>query len=207
MKSHPIGEPTEDPLFALFHSFIDYVQMLRADCNQYDLINTDEIENYMPWAYDEYGGTDLDYFMDFGPLCEEGTDRFCTYNSVTPRLMFDRSPNNIWNVVFELGDFWHQNDELVRMCGDTMNSTWWHDEENVMFTEITDDVDEHEFAVSKGVVAGFAEKLNLDPIAEVFLVVAAFVVFVILRRCSNGEAKNLYSGLRNEGDRAYGAVV
>jgi len=200
MKSHPIGEPTEDPLFVLFHSFIDYVQMLRADCNQYDLINVNDIENHMPWAYDEYGGTDLDYWMDFGPLCIEGTDRFCTYNSVTPRLMFDRSPNSMWNVVFELGDFWHQNEELVQMCGDNMNGTWWHDEENVMFT---DETFTDEKVLSEGGLsfAGF-EGAHFDIFASALLVVA-FVALVALKWClKNGESDKL----NDTKDTAYGAV-
>ena len=99
------GQPAEDPLFLLFHAFIDYIGMMRADCNQYDLVNADDLDEYEPWAYAEDGGCSLDYLMDFSLLCEEGTDRFCTNNEVTPRVMFDISPNGHFDVVYELGDF------------------------------------------------------------------------------------------------------
>ena len=195
---NPEGEPAEDPMFALFHAFIDYIQMLRADCNQYDVVSADDLDGYVPWAYSEYGGCGLDYLMDFSVLCEEGTDRFCTYNSVTPRVMFDLSPNNIFNIVYELGDFWHQSEELHGLCADSMNSTWWHDGDNAdgaVFTTKTN-----------------VRLLYLDPSkaldeAMVFIVIAiAALAMLKWYGWPCAAAKKLDEEAVSEGDGIYGSI-
>jgi len=187
------GEPAEDPLFPLFHAFIDYIQMLRADCYQYDLINLDDLDQYIPWAYAEVGGTQLDYLMDFSVLCEEGTDRFCTNNAVTPRLMYDLSPNSPWNVVYELGDFWHENEELMEMCSDNMNSTWWHDEET-----LTDSMS----------LEGYSSITTWNgyyvQVAGVVIVVVVLFVHTLWKKRS--EKKEMNEGIMSGGDMAYGTV-
>jgi len=70
----------------------------------------------------------LDYAMTFSVLCD-GTDsegeRLCSHTTITPRLMFDMSPNKRFGIVYELGNFLTGNDKLRRMCEDHMNSSWW----------------------------------------------------------------------------------
>merc|ERR1712087_696221 len=161
------GEPIEEPLLALFHAFIVYIQSMRADCAQYDLVNAEDLDDYDPWAFTEYGGTDLDYAMDFSILCEDpdGTTRFCSDHDVTPRVMFDMSSNTNWDVVYQLGDFWHQNEELQAVCGDALNGTWWRDEHDLFVDSVQSTV------LSKE--DGFENRT--------FIICAAAVLLVLLR--------------------------
>ena len=70
--------------------------------------------------------------MRFGVLCDttnEGLDvvttPYCETNNVTVRDIYDSSPNTKWNVLYELGDFWSQNEELRAQCADNINTTWF----------------------------------------------------------------------------------
>ena len=53
----------------------------------------------------------------------------CSDMDITPRLMYDISPNTEFNVVYELGDFWSKNTELKSRCNEYLNATWWSVEE------------------------------------------------------------------------------
>lgn len=53
----------------------------------------------------------------------------CSDMDITPRLMYDISPNTEFNVVYELGDFWSKNTELKSRCNAYLNATWWSVEE------------------------------------------------------------------------------
>jgi len=117
------GEPMEDPLFVLFHAFIDYIRLMKEDCNEYDLVNAADLDDYMPYSY-EVQNCSLDYKMDFDVLCEDES-RFCSTHSITPRLMYDLSPNRGFEVVYELGDFWNKNHKLREQCSDSLNDSWW----------------------------------------------------------------------------------
>ena len=57
------GEPEVDPLFPLFHTFIDYIRLMRQDCYDYDLVNAEDLESVMPMAYKDSGNMSLDYAM------------------------------------------------------------------------------------------------------------------------------------------------
>merc|ERR1719229_1923458 len=79
-------------------------------------------------AYEDSGDIPLDYDMTFSALCDNSDNegrRMCSDMDITPRLMFDMSPNRQFGVVYELGDFWSKNDELKTLCEDHLNSTWW----------------------------------------------------------------------------------
>merc|ERR1712087_406242 len=65
------GEPEVDPLFPLFHTFITYLTLLRADCNQFDLVNADHLEDHIPYSYSDSEDCTLDYEMEFSILCDE----------------------------------------------------------------------------------------------------------------------------------------
>merc|ERR550525_555622 len=146
-------------------------------------------------------GTQLDYLMDFSVLCEEGTDRFCTYNSVTPRLMFDISPNSPWNVVYELGEFWHENEELMGMCSDNMNSTWWHDEETLSDSNAL-------WVASQGVIEGLLSSSSLKGYSmqtgTVVVVVLILVVYSLWKQWK--KQKELSEGIMSEEDITYGTA-
>jgi len=123
------GEQVVDPLFPLFHAFIDYIRLLREDCYDFDLLAHDAIEVAIPYAYGDKMNMTLDFSMNFSILCD-GTDgesmkRMCADVDITPRLMFDVSPNSVFDVVYELGDLWSESDELQSECSSHLNSTWW----------------------------------------------------------------------------------
>merc|ERR1719356_1780507 len=121
------GQPSADPLFPLFHMFIEIVRLLREDCYQYDTVNMFDLEDYMPGSY-EVINCSLDYAMDFSILCDETggqPKRLCSDTTITPRLMYDISPNTEFQVVYELGEFWSENTKLRSMCADNLNLSWW----------------------------------------------------------------------------------
>lgn len=127
------GEPEVDPLFPLFHAFIDFIRLMHTDCYQYDTIAAEDLEECLPNCFkydtDNYNTTiDFDYIMTFSVLCD-GTNhegkRLCSSQDITPRLMYDMSPNRDFGLVYELGEFWSANDELQGLCADNLNSTWW----------------------------------------------------------------------------------
>jgi len=124
------GYQAFDPLFPLFHSFIEYVRLLRTDCYQFDLVATEDLDDFIPYAFDNAYGRNvtLNYPMDFSALCDGSNGenkRLCSDHDITPRLMYDVSPNTPFNLVYELGDFWSSNDELNSRCKDYINSSWW----------------------------------------------------------------------------------
>jgi hypothetical protein len=90
------GSPTYEPLFPVFHTFIDMALRLRTDCFDFDLLDADSIQDYEPYAFDSsYGGVDvsLDYVMDFSVICDEeshpGFGYMCAHQDITPRLMYN----------------------------------------------------------------------------------------------------------------------
>jgi len=119
------GAPTYEPLFPVFHTFIDYLRLMHEDCHQFDTVNRDQLEDYPEAFSADYGGADcpLDYVMDFSILCVD--DAKCVDTDITPRLMFDVSPNTDFGIVYELGDFWFENDDLKTQCADNLNTSWW----------------------------------------------------------------------------------
>jgi len=131
---HPDGgKPAVDPLFPVFHSFIDYVRLMHTDCYEFDKVPADELESCNPDCFAEVHNHDtpLDYKMDFSILCDETggkSPRYCSTHDITPRLMFDVSPNTVFKVVYELGDFWNHNKVLQSFCGEYLNASWWSNE-------------------------------------------------------------------------------
>ena len=80
-----------DPLFPLFHAFIDYIRLLREDCYDFDLLAHDAIEVAIPYAYGDKMNMTLDFSMNFSILCD-GTDgesmkRMCADVDITPRFV------------------------------------------------------------------------------------------------------------------------
>merc|ERR1712241_405178 len=171
------GAPTYEPLFPLFHTFIEYLRLLHEDCNQFDTVNADDLDDLQPFAYDpEYKGSSipLDYVMDYSVLCDESNGKkkaFCSETDITPRLMYDVSPNSQFNLVYELGDFWTDNDELKTMCAHNLNLSWWRLPE-VERTE--------EFVSDHGVQ--FNSKMSLSAMILMVIVVA---VMALLRLYSS----------------------
>ena len=64
------GEPEVDPLFPLFHTFIDYVRLLRADCWDFDTVAAEDLYETIPFGYSPNTNETLDYVMTFSVLCD-----------------------------------------------------------------------------------------------------------------------------------------
>ena len=90
---HPEGgKPAVDPLFPVFHAFIDYICLMRTDCWDFDLIAVEDLDKHDPYAYTAVHGhnTSLDYPMDFSILCDETggkSSRLCSDRDITPRFV------------------------------------------------------------------------------------------------------------------------
>jgi len=187
------GAPTWEPLFPLFHTFIDFLRLLHEDCNEFDTVSADDLESLGTAAYDpSYKGADcpLDYVMDFDALCDE-RDALCGDEDITPRLMFDVSPNTQFHIVYELGDFWSENSELVAMCTDSLNATWW---------ELPAVVAEEDAVAGRILLA---EHSGATVVVMAFMLIGVAVV-ALLRRCAaTTEKRPLFA---DRDGNAYGTV-
>merc|ERR1719419_2190938 len=104
------GDSTADPLFVLFHNFVDLIRLLHEDCWELDTVPLMKLQDKMPLSYqcgDECQalGHGLDDAIDFSALCTPET--LCHDMDITPRMMFDISPNTQFGVMFDLGDYWN----------------------------------------------------------------------------------------------------
>jgi hypothetical protein len=187
------GAPTYEPLFPIFHTFIDYLRLLHEDCNQFDTLNVDRLDD-VPEAFEaDYGGADcpLDYVMEFSILCVD--DAKCVDTDITPRLMFDVSPNTDFGIVYELGDFWFQNDDLKTQCADSLNTTWWRGARRKEEGE----------AVVSGHVLSRSSNHFMTVGVVVFLLVGA-VAMATLKACASSLRKK--QGILSTDPMAYGTV-
>ena len=84
------GEPEVDPLFPLFHAFIDYIRLMREDCYDFDLLRPTELDGAIPYAYGTNENMTLDYIREFSILCDDSGDqgwRMCSDVDITPRFV------------------------------------------------------------------------------------------------------------------------
>ena len=76
----------------MFHTFIEYLRLLHQDCNQFDTVSTDDLDDLIPYSYDptyKGGNTTLDYVMDYSVLCDETGGKkkaMCSERDITPRF-------------------------------------------------------------------------------------------------------------------------
>ena len=129
------------------------------------------------------------------------------------RLMYDVSPNTPFNIVYELGDFWHKNHELKSQCTEYLNETWWSDvdAQNVTAT----DSEETTAATTLDFVSVHIESPTMILMVTMTLMVCLKVMASTLRRNEKFIGKmeenlngNLGGNLEGEmrGNGVYGAV-
>jgi len=202
------GQQAFDPLFPLFHSFIEYVRLLHQDCYQFDLVAATDLDDYIPYSFDNAYGRNitLDYAMDFSVLCDGSSGqnaRLCSYINITPRLMYDVSPNTHFEIVYELGDFWTSNADLRERCNDYLNTTWWLNSMDATYTKmaaaaakasVSDHIDE-----SVDSVNWFSSQTSLSVI--ILMVIAVAVLAVLSRFASRPKALN-----QEKETAVYGAI-
>jgi len=199
------GEPTYEPLFPVFHTFIEYLRLLHQDCNQFDLVSADDLDDLMPYSFDPtYKGANvsLDYVMDYSLLCDESNGKkkaMCSDNDITPRNVYDMSPNSKFNIVYELGDFWTDNVELKSMCAENLNLSWWR---VPALDEMEDGLEQ--FVSNHGVHSAkwFNSKMSLS---AMILMVIAVSVMALLRVCSS-KGKKVEHLIGSPEESSYGTV-
>jgi len=201
------GEPTYDPLFPVFHTFIEYLRLLHQDCNQFDVVSADDLDDLVPNAFDptyKGGNVSLDFVMDYSLLCDDSNGKkkaMCSDHDITPRKVYDMSPNSQFNIVYELGDFWTDNIELKSMCAENLNLSWWR----VPAVDAMDNEIE-EFVSNQGVHSESAKWLNSKmSVSAMILMVIAVSVMALLRVCSS-RGKKVENLVASSEDCAYGTV-
>merc|ERR1711971_852271 len=168
-----------DPIWVLFHSFIQLQQFLWTDCHEYDQIAPDDLDEY-PHAYSAFcdpenfgfgcGGQKLDDAFEYplGSLYDAEWS-FIHSQPLTVRKSY-HAPR--WNIKYDLGDgsgFW-ENGGVDEWCADNLNAEW--------FTLSRDDNEEK--ALSRSVLLGtFSQMKWLDP-SYVFVFVTVGVLLMAL---------------------------
>jgi len=209
------GAPDWDPLFPVFHTWIEYLRLMHQDCNDYDLIANEDLDDYMPYVFDDnYKGynVSLDYVMDFSVLCDETNGKkpaICSNTDITPRLMFDVSPNTRFNLVYELGPFWHDNSLLRSLCADNLNDTWWlNDMETDTDTDTDTDDDTEESMLSRSMSEhGLrSEGTNVYTPTAMVVMLCGLVVMALMRWCMMRKEKDMKMMVGRGQGMAYGTV-
>ena len=126
------GASPADPLFFLFHSFLDYIRLMRTDCWEFDQVPLDKVEDYSPYSWSvnsQYPDLSMDDAMEWEHICTAANvDVFCADNEVTIRSLWDMTR---WGVSYELGSFWTDNDRLQRLCSGKINGSWFYSADEV----------------------------------------------------------------------------
>merc|ERR1712176_1681257 len=105
----------------------------------------------------------------------------CSDHDITPRKVYDMSPNSQFNIVYELGDFWTDNDELKSMCAENLNLSWWR-------VPAVDRMESgmEEFISNHGVHSASAKAFfSTMSLSAMILMVIAVSVMALLRVCSS----------------------
>jgi len=172
------GEPEVDPLFPLFHAFIEYVRLMRQDCYEYDKMAATEWDSWLGYVYGNNANMTLDYNMTFSVLCDGSNGqrvRMCSSAQITPRLMMDISPNSPFNIVYELGNFWNKGLALPGFCSDNLNSTWWSNADATSSTS-------SQFVMDR-VLSSVAALSGETSFVAMAVMVMGLVVIAVLRSC------------------------
>ena len=176
------GEPEVDPLFPLFHTFIEYLRLMRQDCYDFDTVSSNDLDAHIPYVYGTSNMT-LDYVMTFSVLCDGSSGqrkRLCSDQDITPRLMMDISPNTDFGIVYELGDFWNEDSDLSTACSDSLNTSWWSNADLVS-SETGEEFERD----------GALWMVTTTPsIATMMWMVAAVVAVAVLRWCAVAMRRN-----------------
>merc|ERR1719445_1221075 len=121
-----------DPIWLMFHSFIQYQQFMWVDCNDYDLIAPEDLDDH-PEAYSTYcddshgcyTSQDLDAAFEF-PLKRLYDAEWSVVHSqpLTVRKAY-HAPR--WNIQYDLGtgDGFFKNAGLDEWCAGRLNPQWF----------------------------------------------------------------------------------
>jgi len=124
-----------DPLWWLFHSFVQYQQFMWVDCHDYDLIDADELDDY-PEAYSVFcldgwvkagspcDAQELDDVMTFAlDILKDVEWSFIHDEELTVRKSY-HAPR--WNILYDLrGDDFFAKSGLEEACANKLNADWF----------------------------------------------------------------------------------
>jgi len=135
-----------DPLWWLFHSFVQYQQFMWVDCHDYDLIDAEDLDDH-PEAYSVFC---LDGWVKAGSPCEsQELDDTMTFaldilkdaewsfihdEELTVRKSYHA---HRWNILYDLrGDDFFAKSGLEEFCANKLNAEWFvYDNEEVAEAE------------------------------------------------------------------------
>ncbi len=138
----------------------------------------------------------MDFVMDYSILCDDDMewDTVCQHMDITPRTMYDVSPNTRFNVVYELGDFWTEQHELKSMCFDKANTSWWR----VRGMELKDGaVPKEQFVRDHAVPSANPLTSNVAVGTMVFMAMAV-AMMALLRICGVTMRKEAVKAMKGE---------
>ena len=122
-----------DPIWYLFHSMQSYYQAMWVNCNDYDLININDLEQH-PQAFSPYClklnldhdhcvGIDLDDPLYFGGVLPKRPWSFIHNEVLTIRKLYNLPE---WNIVYDLnGDDFFVKSGLAKFCKNKLNEEWF----------------------------------------------------------------------------------
>ena len=121
-----------EPIWPLYHSFIQYHQSIWTVCHGYDHIPVDELQNYEdayePFLdfedYDDYIALELDEPMLVGGILPHKNWSYVHANELTIRKMYSMPK---WNIKYDLldGTGFYTDSGLREFCGDGLNEDWF----------------------------------------------------------------------------------
>lgn len=139
--------------------------------------------------------------------------RYCSDHDVTARLMYDLSPNSMWNIVYELGSFWDENEELSISCSDYLNETWWRltpsdSEEEHETGDFNGDDAAYQFAADPIVSDSMSAPRTGMTIGPMVYMVIAVIVLALMKWCTLSVKAQKKMGLTAQGEDCgvYGTI-
>jgi len=168
-----------DPIWVLFHSFIQLQQFLWTDCHEYDQIAPDELDAF-PEAYSAFcdednknlctaQGLDDAFEYELGSL-EDAPWSFIHSQALTVRKSYHASR---WNIRYDLGDgegFW-ENGGVDEWCADKLNAEW--------FT-LSRGSEQDESALSRSMSPRTISLMEWSEPSNLFVLVIAVVVLLVM---------------------------
>jgi len=166
-----------DPIWVMFHSFIQLQQFLWTDCHDYDQIDPDELDAF-PEAYStfcdelaECTGQELDDPFEYAlNSLKDAPWSFIHSQNLTVRKAY-YAPR--WNIRYDLGGgdgFW-ANGGVGEWCDDKLNDEW--------FT-LTSDREVQESALSQSLLPRMLALTGWSVLSSLYVVVSASLLLLAM---------------------------
>ena len=198
-----------DPIWYLFHSMVTYHQYIWTDCNDYDKIDADDLDNY-PEAYtpfcDNIGGNiecgdmHLDAKQYIGGYLKDDEWAWIYSNDLTVRNSYHMDR---WNIKYDLetGGGFFKKSGLDQYCKHKLNKEWFILAEDPLAKEkfeedlinnqeeINDDQDKQEKVFMDSSTFTFTNIIQNNQLFISFMFIAIIISFLLLRACLRNNKK------------------